>query len=753
MSDLSDRLRRLSQRGSTRGAGDVFAAADADAASPAPASNVTPLYRRATVVTAIAAAVALVGGVAAALTVNGNGSKPTSTHEAIKSTTTTTSNDVPTTATTISQSTRVYLASTRLVPFNQCGALSSYAKTQALKDVGPYGLPGGNGAGGIAYATGGKAVEAPMASNAAGDSSASRADAVQAAPEVAHSDTNVQEAGIDEPDSVKTDGHTLFQVVNGKVFAVTPGDHPQLIGTLAVDGASEMLRIANKLIVISPGYGVYATDMTRAGAPGADGAFAAPYGGGGMQSRFTVVDISNPRAMKVTGHLDVDGQYISARTVDGVARFVVRSNPNLGFTYPQDGTPEAQASAKQHNVDVIRGATVNTWLPHYTATDAGGRVQKGQAFSCDASYRPPKFAGFGMLSVLSFNADNPSYTRAASVMAGGDVVYASEKKIYVATNAWDSVTPDGQSFAPTSSTLIHAFDISDPVQAVYKESGRVTGTVLNQFSMSEYKGALRVATTDANGGSQSFVTVLGDSGSALVPVGQVGGLGKGERIYAVRFIGPVGYVVTFRQFDPLYVVDLSEPTKPKVVGSLEVSGYSAYLHPISDGLLLAVGAEVTQGEPDGVQMSLYDVHDPTHPTMLARHQFGQGFSGAALGFDHHAFMYWPATKLAVVPLNTSSYGTGQSQNFNGAVGAHIGDSTIDEVGRVQPPSNNQYGQPTVERSVVIGDRLYLTTFQGLLVARLDNLQQVAWLAYPQDQPQSSPGSSGSGQTPPAKPAG
>jgi hypothetical protein len=248
------------------------------------------------------------------------------------------------------------------------------------------------------------------------------------------------------------------------------------------------------------------------------------------------------------------------------------------------------------------------------------------------------------------------------------------------------------------------------------------------------------------------VSVLEQQGDHLGLIGQLGGLGQGEQIYAVRFIGPVGYVVTFRQFDPLYVVDLSEPTKPRVVGSLEVSGYSAYLHPISDGLLLAVGAEVTQGEPDGVQMSLYDVHDPANPKMLARTQFGKGFSGAALGFDHHAFLYWPATKLAVVPLNTYNYNSSdQSQNFSGAVGAHVGDSSITEVGRVQPPNNSQYGQPGVQRSVVIGDRLYLTTSQGLLVTRLDNLQQTAWVAYPVDQPQSSPGSPSA--PPEAKPAG
>jgi uncharacterized secreted protein with C-terminal beta-propeller domain len=339
-----------------------------------------------------------------------------------------------------------------------------------------------------------------------------------------------------------------------------------------------------------------------------------------------------------------------------------------------------------------------------------------------------------MLSVLSFNTEDPSFTRATSVMGDGDIVYASPTRVYVATNSWGDVqTPTGAmpTVQPSASTLVHAFDISDPVNAVYRESGRVRGTALNQFSLSEYKGALRVATTDANGGSESFVTVLGDSGNALVQVGQVGGLGKGERIYAVRFVGPVGYVVTFRQFDPLYVVDLSDVTKPRIVGQLEVSGYSAYLHPIGDGLLLAVGAEIVQNEPNGVQVSIYDVNNPAAPKLVVRKQLGQGMSMA--NFDHHAFLYWAATKLAVLPVST--YSPEGSSSFNGAVGLRIGQSTIDEVGRAQPPDSQNGG---IDRTVVVGDRLYMTGYRGLLVTKLSDLTQTAWVPYPENQPQSQP---------------
>jgi uncharacterized secreted protein with C-terminal beta-propeller domain len=735
MSELSDRLAKLAGRGTPRDPADVFAAAQADATSPAP---VVPLYRRTNAVMALAASLALVGAVVA-LQIDDTPKQPAS-NVAIDDTTTT--GVGPTTPTTVSESTKVYLASTRLIPFNQCGTLSSYAKAKALDVVGPYGLPGGGGM--MLQALDG----APTARRSAAEDSATAAPAAPATGGgtggPTYSDTNVQEAGIDEPDNVKTDGKTIFHVSNNKVFATSTGSDPTLIGSLQIEGAQEMLRIADKLIVISPGYGVYAA---RGGPVAMDSRMSSmPYGGGSLQSKFTVVDISDPRAMKVTGHLDVEGSYLSARLVDGVARVVVRSHPNLTFAYPTDDSPEARAAATEHNKGVIRSATTDSWLPHYTATNASGKTESSKLLvSCDASYHPPSFAGFGMLNVLSFNTENPSFTRATSVMGDGQIVYASATRVYVATNSWGDVTGEttpNPTIVPAASTLIHAFDISDPVNAVYRSSGRVRGTVLNQFSLSEYKGALRVATTDPNGGSESFLTVLGDSGNALVQIGQVGGLGKGERIYAVRFIEDVGYVVTFRQVDPLYVIDLSQHTNPRIVGELKISGYSAYLHPIGDGLLLGVGQDATEeGRVTGVQVTIFDVRNPAAPKALARKSLGQG--GSTAEFDHHAFLYWAATKLAVLPVSTYNPENGSS-SFNGAVGLRIGDTTIDEVGRAEPPNSQMYGG--IDRTVVIGNRLFMTSHRGVLVTTLDNLSATAWVAYPEQQPEPQPG-----ETKPAPP--
>ncbi|MEY2467738.1 MAG: hypothetical protein QOF21_436 [Actinomycetota bacterium] len=722
MSDISDLLKRLAGRGTERGAKDVFAAAQTDA--QAEAKVVAFPARKLTVLTAVAASVMLVAGVAGAVRLAGNNDGPTPPKQFATGTTTTEPTSTTNVTAPAKPSSRVYLASTRLQSFNTCPTLGRYAQTKALSVVGPYGLPGNYGGRfsmleDRATATAG----APNAGEGADKSSA--APAVSPGAADAYSTTNVQEAGIDEPDSVKTNGKTIFTVVNNKVFATSVGANPALVGSIEIQNARELLLVGNRLIVISDG-GFYATDTRIASGPGSGASFApAP---SYPTASFTVVDVSDPAAMKRSGSFDVDGSYVSARLVDGVARIVVRSYPRMQFSYPQDGSPEAQAAATERNREVVRSATTDNWLPHFTVTNAGGdQIVSKTLATCGDSYRPPNFSGFGMLSVVSFNTANPADSHATSVMADGDIVYASPTRLYVATNSWGEVT--ASDVQPSASTLVHAFDISDSSNAKYLVSGRVRGTVLNQFAMSEHEGALRIATTDAAGGSESLLTVLGNSGDALVQIGQVSGLGRGERIYAVRFIDKVAYVVTFRQVDPLYVIDLSDPSHPRVVGELKITGYSAYLHPIGPGLLLGIGQEATtEGRRVGIAATVFDVSNPANPRVVSRKVLEQGSSSAE--FDHHAFLYWPATHLTLLPIQTYSEQQPQ-QSFNGAVGLRIGEKSIDEVGRMQPPSNDMYGgSPGIQRTVVIGNRIYASSYTGVLVTTLDTLSQTAWVAYP-----------------------
>ena len=356
------------------------------------------------------------------------------------------------------------------------------------------------------------------------------------------------------------------------------------------------------------------------------------------------------------------------------------------------------------------------------ANAAGTATRRRAAVACRSVRRPVSFSGLGMLTVLTIDMNKglPAVD-ADAIMTDADTIYASGGALYVATQRYDG-TPG--TVDPGMVTTIHKFDISDAGQTTYKVSGSVRGYLLNQFSMSEDRGMLRVAsTTEPEWGaegpvreSESAVSVLEERPGNLAAIGRVEGLGKGERIYAVRFIGDKGYVVTFRQVDPLYVLDLSQPRDPKVLGELKIAGYSAYLHPVDDNLLIGIGQDATEtGQRLGTQISLFDVSDPAKPARLHNHTLGQ-FSSSQAETDHHAFLYWPRTQLTVVPVNSYS----ANKQFAGAVGFSVRRGGIAEVGRVEHATATRFVSP-IERSLVVGNRLFTMSQRGVMASKLDSL--------------------------------
>ena len=299
-----------------------------------------------------------------------------------------------------------------------------------------------------------------------------------------------------------------------------------------------------------------------------------------------------------------------------------------------------------------------------------------------------------------------------------------------ATQRW--IAPEDVTNAPVAglTTTIHKFDISSPLRSRYRASGSVAGYVENQFSMSEWRGVLRVATTempawlgDGRSESESFVTTLEQRGATLARLGRVGGLGRGERTYGVRFFGDVGYVVTFRQVDPLYTIDLSRPSSPTVRGELKIRGYSAYLHPLGGDLLLGVGQDATEeGRVLGTQVSVFDVSDLRHPKLLTRQRLDKSWS--EVEWDHHAFLYWAKASLAVLPVQASVEAPGGDRPFSGAVVAHISRSAIDVVGTV-----SHGGDQAVRRSIVVGPTLYTLSESGLKGSNLTTLAPRSWVPF------------------------
>ncbi|WP_433388803.1 beta-propeller domain-containing protein [Micromonospora sp. KLBMP9576] len=577
-----------------------------------------------------------------------------------------------------------------LVSYDSCAEALAGLRAAAGASVGPWGFGDG-------WRTGLDLAAVPK--GAAG------ARAVpQAAPE--HSTTNVHEAGADEPDLVKTDGRRIVTVTGGALRVVDPATRRET-GRLDLADALPELRWGEQTTLLLHGDRALVLAQVGRGREPVDRAMPAA----GIP-RLILVDLAG--APRVLGTYQMDGSLLDARQTGSTARVVVRTRPRIQFPYERRGTEAARTAA---NRAVIAEAGVDAWLPAYEWT-AGTQRHVGRV-GCDRLSRPPAWSGTSMLTVLSFDltGDRLGDGDPVSVAADASTVYGTGTGLWLAgERAVDRPGPPRGRWLPGRQvTEIHQFDTGSPGRPRYVAAGTVPGTLVNQYALSEWQGHLRVATTteEPRGDrptSESAVHVLRRDGNTLVRAGAVTGLGPGERIFSVRFLGATAYVVTFRQTDPLYALDLTDPSAPRVTGELKITGYSAYLHPLPDGRLLGVGQEADRrGRVQGLQVSLFDVRDPARPTRLDQWHVPGAYS--ALEHDTHAFLHHPRTGLVALPV-------GEDVRLLRVSGTDIG-----EVGTVTHPGE----AGPVLRSLLVGDVLWTVSSTGLRATDPATARSLGWL--------------------------
>ena len=513
-----------------------------------------------------------------------------------------------------------------LTPAASCEQLLDWYVDGAEELVTPWGWSGGWSGGwldtggawrtfardGVVELQGFAAKQAPAPGNARGMTNATQSE----------TGTNVQEAGVDEPDVAKSDGRLLARVERtGRtadlVLADVTGESIEETARLDLPDVvdPELLLVGDTVVVVGG-------DQEADGSPG---------------TRILRVDVTDLDEPTVTDTLTIDAELLSVRQHGTTVRWVTRTGlPDLDFARP-GRRAGSQDRALERNLEAVRSTEVDDWLPHVTAYAADGTATTERLVDCDDVALPgtPGEADGttpGTVAVVGLDATAPlaglADADAVGVAVGTDLVYASLDRLYLATSGaptgccWmvDRVVPGGPAGWPvggwSGTSEIHELEL-DGTTATYVATGEVDGTVRDRWSMDEHDGVLRVAVgpSSETGDFSSIVTMRRD-GTRLEEIGRVDRIGPREDIEAVRWFGDLALVVTFRRIDPLHTVDLSDQTAPRVVGELKVPGYSAYLHPLGPHRLLGLGEGPVAGRRWGAQTSLFDLADLAAPRRL-----------------------------------------------------------------------------------------------------------------------------------------
>lgn len=455
--------------------------------------------------------------------------------------------------------------------------------------------------------------------------------AVTDSPE--YSQTNIQVEGVDEADWVKTDGHNLYIVSKGTIFILKayPPEEAEVLSKISFDKNIEGLFINDETLIVflgGPFYEMYGYGDVRT-----------PHGT--SETFIEIYDLTNLSSPNLVKNVTVNGYYFNSRMI-GDYVYAVICKPAYLDNIGEVSLPVIESNYNKLNIAPSSIYYLNGSENYYAFTN-----------------------------IVSINVKDPDQDPLCKTLLLGATcnMYVSHNNIYITSPSYT----EGE-FKNELITNIHKISIQNG-EIEYFSNGWVPGSVLNQFSMDEYEGYFRIATTTGQswfeGSEQSNNLFI--LNSTLSTVGRLENLAHRERIHSARFMGSKCYLVTFRKVDPLFVIDLNDPKNPKVLGKLKIPGYSDYLHLYDENHLIGIGKETVAAEEgdfswyQGVKISLFDVTDVSSPREVDKFEIGNRGTDSPVLRDHKAFLFCRSKNLLVLPILLAEI---DEEKYSGSVPAN-----------------------------------------------------------------------------------
>lgn len=579
-----------------------------------------------------------------------------------------------------------------------------------------------------------------------------------------YSETNVQVSGVDEADFVKNDGTYIYILAHSK-FRIIKAWKPETaaeVSSFKIDGIPKKMYVHNKRAfiysslepIVSTPPDIYLPRGTYTQKECTYG-YDCEFTGDGRELKITVLDISNVEQPTLIREINFSGAYLNSRRIDNaIYSVVVFPEPIIeGIKYfPEDqfcDKPQPTADMtelfnqlKAKNKALIESTDIEKFLP--TVKDSLNNQTPFE--QCDNFYIGSE--GNSFVSILSADINTDTPLNATTIFGKSGAVYASNSALYIASR-FDKTSQINKFALPTTK---------------YSGSGTVKGRVLNQFSMDEFKGFFRIATTTGylpDPKTHSTISILEQQDDELINVGKIDNIAPTEDIRSARFIGDKGYIVTFKKTDPLFVLDLSNPKQPEIAGELKIPGYSTYMHPLDDKHLLTIGYDaIDNGRVaffQGIMLQIFDIANMNKPSLVHKEIIGSRGSSSEAATNHLAFNYFGSKKLLALPMNICEKNEQLVNDTGGSFGdlmtfagllvykidTETGFELVRTVPHVAPESHNKYqrycynwwtkSNTYVKRSIFMDDYVFSITEDTIKANKLSSSEQDIAIIHFSDQ--------------------